>query len=306
MSAPPPRAAVVVGTRASALARARPSVCELLEGAARPLVRGPPDRHARRPDAGERRAVAFDRRQGPLHRGARAGAARRRDRPRRALAQGPPDRGGGRVALGAVCLREDVRDCLVSRGGAALAGLAGGAIVGTSSLRRSAQLRALRPDLEVARSAATSTPASARSATASSTRAPRRGRDRRASGSGRGRRVARRRTMLPAPGQGALAVQCRAATRRRSSSSPRSTTRRRGHDDCGARVPERARRRAALRLSPPTGHDVEVDGRRARRLARRRRGRTGLEARASRRRSASGSRERAHAAREAILEALRG
>lgn len=53
------------------------------------------------------------------------------------------------IALGAVCFREDVRDCLVSRGGEPLSDLPEGASVGTSSLRRAAQLRALRPDLDV-------------------------------------------------------------------------------------------------------------------------------------------------------------
>ena len=45
--------------------------------------------------------------------------------------------------------REDVRDAFVSLDGGALADLAAGAVVGTSSLRRRAQLRARRPDLEI-------------------------------------------------------------------------------------------------------------------------------------------------------------
>ncbi|MEM9318882.1 MAG: hydroxymethylbilane synthase [Pseudomonadota bacterium] len=45
--------------------------------------------------------------------------------------------------------REDVRDAFVSLDGGTLAGLAKGAVVGTSSLRRRAQLRARRPDLEI-------------------------------------------------------------------------------------------------------------------------------------------------------------
>ncbi|MFY9531943.1 MAG: hydroxymethylbilane synthase [Candidatus Acidiferrales bacterium] len=49
----------------------------------------------------------------------------------------------------AITKREDVRDCLVSRGGKKLAELAPGARVGTSSLRRQAQLRHYRPDLEL-------------------------------------------------------------------------------------------------------------------------------------------------------------
>ena len=53
------------------------------------------------------------------------------------------------VVVGAVCVREDVRDCFVSRERLPLAELPAGAVVGTSSLRRAAQLQALRPDLEI-------------------------------------------------------------------------------------------------------------------------------------------------------------
>lgn len=45
--------------------------------------------------------------------------------------------------------REDVRDAFVALGGGSLAELAEGAVVGTSSLRRRAQLRHRRPDLAV-------------------------------------------------------------------------------------------------------------------------------------------------------------
>ncbi len=51
-----------------------------------------------------------------------------------------------RLMFPAVCRRDDMRDCLV---GATLANLRGGARVGTSSLRRQAQLRHLRPDLDL-------------------------------------------------------------------------------------------------------------------------------------------------------------
>ncbi len=53
------------------------------------------------------------------------------------------------LALGAVPVREDPRDALVSRGGARLDQLPRGARVGTSSLRRRLQLIAVRPDLDV-------------------------------------------------------------------------------------------------------------------------------------------------------------
>jgi hydroxymethylbilane synthase len=55
------------------------------------------------------------------------------------------DRPGLRV--GAVCLREDAHDALVARGRARLSELRRGAVVGTSSTRRTAQLRAVRPDI---------------------------------------------------------------------------------------------------------------------------------------------------------------
>ncbi len=45
--------------------------------------------------------------------------------------------------------REDCRDALVSREGSCLQGLPQGARVGTSSLRRMAQLRLVRPDLQI-------------------------------------------------------------------------------------------------------------------------------------------------------------
>jgi hydroxymethylbilane synthase len=54
-----------------------------------------------------------------------------------------------RLSFPAVCRREDVRDCLVSGNGATLANLRQGARVGTGSLRRQAQLRHIRPDLDV-------------------------------------------------------------------------------------------------------------------------------------------------------------
>jgi hydroxymethylbilane synthase len=49
----------------------------------------------------------------------------------------------------AVLRREDVRDCIVSGSGAGLMTLREGARVGTSSLRRQAQLRRLRKDLDL-------------------------------------------------------------------------------------------------------------------------------------------------------------
>src|SRR3984893_11286648 len=54
-----------------------------------------------------------------------------------------------RLSFPAICRREDVRDCLVSGNGATLVNLRYGARVGTGSLRRQAQLRHARPDLDV-------------------------------------------------------------------------------------------------------------------------------------------------------------
>jgi hydroxymethylbilane synthase len=53
------------------------------------------------------------------------------------------------LALVAIPERADPRDALVSRSGAGLASLPAGAVVGTSSLRRVCQVLALRPDVRV-------------------------------------------------------------------------------------------------------------------------------------------------------------
>lgn len=54
------------------------------------------------------------------------------------------------LQIGAICEREDVRDALVTRGGIrSFAKLPERALIGTSSLRRQAQLLAARPDLAV-------------------------------------------------------------------------------------------------------------------------------------------------------------
>ena len=53
------------------------------------------------------------------------------------------------LVLGAVLPRADPRDALIARGPRSIAELPEGAVVGTASLRRQAQLRAARPDLVV-------------------------------------------------------------------------------------------------------------------------------------------------------------
>jgi hydroxymethylbilane synthase len=53
------------------------------------------------------------------------------------------------IVIGAVLKRGDVRDAFISRDGEGLMNLPQGAVVGSSSLRRQAQIRRLRPDLQV-------------------------------------------------------------------------------------------------------------------------------------------------------------
>lgn len=51
------------------------------------------------------------------------------------------------IVIGGYLAREDVRDALIARGAASLDALPPGAVVGTASLRRAAQVKRLRPDL---------------------------------------------------------------------------------------------------------------------------------------------------------------
>jgi hydroxymethylbilane synthase len=74
--------------------------------------------------------------------------ARRVDLAVHSLKDVPSEVGRGLV-LAAVTERGDVRDALVSRGQRRLAELPAGSRVGTGSLRRAMQVRALRPDLHV-------------------------------------------------------------------------------------------------------------------------------------------------------------
>ncbi len=55
-----------------------------------------------------------------------------------------------RLVIAAVPQREDARDALISRSGRSLAELPTGAVVATGSLRRQAQIKHLRPDLHIA------------------------------------------------------------------------------------------------------------------------------------------------------------
>ena len=53
------------------------------------------------------------------------------------------------LTIGSIPVREDHRDAFISKNHVALKDLPGGAIVGTSSLRRGAQILSVRPDLEI-------------------------------------------------------------------------------------------------------------------------------------------------------------
>ena len=121
-----------------------------------------------------------------------------------------PVQTGGEFTIGAVTSRSDPRDCLVARNGWTLATLPPGAVVGTSSFRRQAQLLARRPDLVVkpirgnvetrVQKVLDGNYDAALLAAAGVTRL------------GLTAHVTEwipAETMLPAPGQGALAVQCR-------------------------------------------------------------------------------------------------
>jgi len=115
------------------------------------------------------------------------------------------------LVIAAVPLREDPRDALVSRTGAPLRSLPPGAVVGTSSPRREAQLRELRPDLDIR---------PIRGNVETRVRKVRDGEYDAAVVALAGLRRLGLETeaaeifgfeeMLPAPGQGALAVECRA------------------------------------------------------------------------------------------------
>jgi hydroxymethylbilane synthase len=114
------------------------------------------------------------------------------------------------LALGAVPTREDPSDVLVARDGATVASLPRGARVGTGSPRRAAMLRALRPDLDVV-AVRGNVDTRLRAVTDGSLDAVVLAR----AGLARLDRldavteVLGPDQMLPAPGQGALAVECR-------------------------------------------------------------------------------------------------
>jgi hydroxymethylbilane synthase len=118
------------------------------------------------------------------------------------------------LTVGCIPVRAEVRDALVSAGDMRIDSLPRGAVVGTSSLRRSAQLLAARPDLQTA---------SLRGNVDTRVRKALDGQYDAIILAGAGlvrlglaehvRQWIPLDVMLPAPGQGALAVQCRSADR---------------------------------------------------------------------------------------------
>jgi hydroxymethylbilane synthase len=221
VNAPPRLAAVTLGTRASPLARTQTALVVRLLQAAWPDLRcdvrvldtagdrtqasGEP-----LPEIGGKGLFTEE-----LERALRDGEI---DAAVHSLKDLPTSEAEG-VVVGAVTAREDVRDCLVARASrqppvpgavSSLPSLPVGAVVGTSSLRRAAQLRAARPDLEI------------RSIRGNVETRIRRVRDGAYDASVLAAAGIRRLgledevsawlepdAMLPAPGQGALALQCR-------------------------------------------------------------------------------------------------
>jgi len=115
------------------------------------------------------------------------------------------------LTIGAIPDRVDPRDVLVAREGVSLQLLPQGALVGTSSLRRQAQLRRARPDLitKPIRGNVETRIRKVMSGDFDATVLAAAGVDRLGFGDAVSDRLSFD-VMLPAPGQGALAVQCRA------------------------------------------------------------------------------------------------
>jgi len=213
VSAPPLPAAVILGTRGSALARAQTELVAALLASVRPAAALSTQVLS---TAGDRTQESGE----PLPE--IGGKGLFTAELERALLEGEidiavhslkdlPTQEAACVVVGAVMSRQDVRDCLVARSAASLSDLGEGAVVGTSSLRRSAQLAALRPDLDV-RSIRGNVDTRIRKVEAGEYDAALLAAAgiRRLGLEGAVSEWLPPETMLPAPGQGALAVQCRA------------------------------------------------------------------------------------------------
>jgi len=114
------------------------------------------------------------------------------------------------LEIGCVLPRDDPRDALVTRGGTPLAALPAGARVGTASLRRRAQLLRLRPDLAVVpvRGNVDTRLAKLAAGEVDALLLAWCGLERLGRGDAAAEIMAPE-TMLPAVGQGALAIECR-------------------------------------------------------------------------------------------------
>jgi hydroxymethylbilane synthase len=163
------------------------------------------------------------------------------------------------LVIAAVPPREDPADVLVSLGSVSLAELPPGARVGTGSPRRAAQLHALRPDLEIVevRGNVDTRIAKVRSGDLDAVVLARAGLAR----LGRLADVADTftpREMVPAPGQGALAIECRA------DDVELTELLRAALDDAPTRVCVEAERAVLAHLevgcSAPIGALAEIDG----------------------------------------------
>jgi hydroxymethylbilane synthase len=213
VSAPPRQAAVILGTRASALARVQTDAVIGLLVAAWPdlecdtrVIATAGDRTQASgeplPEIGGKGLFTEE-----LERALRDGEI---DLAVHSLKDLPTEDADG-VVVSAVTRRDDVRDCLVAGDHGTLTDLAEGAVVGTSSLRRAAQLKALRGDLEI-RSIRGNVDTRIGKVTAGEYDAAvlaaagilRLGLEHAVT------EWLSPETMLPAPGQGALALQCRA------------------------------------------------------------------------------------------------
>ena len=149
--AEPPLRTLRVGTRTSGLALMQTGLVVELIRAARPGLEVEVVRVVTRGDRTQAAGVPLPELgakglfTAELEQGLRAGSV---DLAVHSLKDLPTEEPAG-ITIGAVCLREDPRDALVTRDGATLASLRRGALVGTGSVRRTAQLLAARPDLRV-------------------------------------------------------------------------------------------------------------------------------------------------------------
>jgi len=134
---------IVLGTRGSALARAQAAlVAARLEGAQTVVIstRGDREQHLPVPDLGGKGLFTAELEQALLD--------GRIDAAVHSLKDLPTHETHG-LCVAAILPREEWRDALVSGAGLSLAALPARAVVGTASRRRAAMLRSRRPDLEV-------------------------------------------------------------------------------------------------------------------------------------------------------------